>query len=667
MLYATYDITSQRDEGPNTVGILLGQGRYGARAALVQLDIELAGGRKMQVVSDASWKGADGPIVSDSIYNGETYDARWRAVSLNDPPAGVLSAQTMPPIRMVGDLIPLTMASPRPGVYVYDFGQNFGGWIRLRVTGPAGTTVRLRHAELVYANGMVNVETLGGARATDTYTLRGAGDEEEYEPHFTYHGFRYVEVTGYPGTPPLNALLGRTVHADVKPVGGFAASKTILNQLQRLILWGTRTNLHGIPTDSDQRAERMGWMADAHLAAETAMLNFDMAAFYTNFLRDVRDDQQENGLVPNVAPASELVKPPTDPAWGAAYPLIAQYMYEHYGDRRILEKHFESLRRWADYLQATSENSISTVDRFGDWVAIERTPGSLVSTCFYYWSVDIVARAAAVLGKAAEAGRYGNGTQTGDALPLYLGMVPVPADGRLTTAANAAMAPVRARQAVPSRVFNNLRLDVLYTHDTHLTTGILGAKYIMPVLTRMGRPELAYDLATATTYPSWGFMIEHGATTLWEIWQHKTGGGMNSHNHPMFGSVGAWLYEALAGINFDVTQPGYRRIRIEPQVVRDLEFASGSLETVRGRICSAWSRAGDVLRMEITIPVGSTAGIVVPKTRLEDVSIEEGGRVVWQAGAFKPGVPGLTGGQETSTAVVLEVGPGTYVFERKGR
>ena len=682
ILYATYDVTDHLRQGANAAGIMLGEGWYRGRAAILQIDVEMADGTRLAFTTDGSWKGAQGPILSDSIYNGEEYDARketpgwdlpgyddraWAPVSLNDPPKGVLSAQLMPPIRVVGDIVPLRMTNPRPGAYVYDLGQNFSGWVRLRVKGPAGTVVRLRHAELLYEDGTLNVENLRRARATDTYILRGDPEGEVYEPRFTYHGFRYVELTGFPGAPRLDTILGRVVHTDVAPSAGFASSKPILNQIQRLVLWGTKTNLHSIPTDCAQRDERMGWLADAHLASETAMLNFDMAAFYTNFLRSIRDSQDSTGAVPDVVPATR--RGPADPAWGAAYPLLVLYMYEQYGDRRILEQHFEGIRAWAESLRSKSENGTVNFVKYGDWVPIEPTPGSLVSSAYYYWSVDIVARAAEILGKKAEAEAYrklaeeiaaafqkrfynpesrtyANGTQTAMTLPLYLGITP---------------------EALRRQVFANLRDQIVYYKNTHLTTGIVGTKYIFPVLTQLGRADLGYELATQTTYPSWGYMIENGATTLWELWQNKTGPSMNSHNHPMLGSIGAWFYTALAGINADPKSPGYARIRIEPQVVRDLQWASGSIDTLRGTVSSSWSRTPQSFRLEVTIPAGSTAEIHIPKLNLADLTILEGNRPVWQNGAYVAGIPGLAGARDAGGDIVLEALSGSYAFESIGR
>jgi len=682
ILYATYDITSQLKAGRNAVGMMLGEGWYHDRAAFLQLEIDLAGGGHTRVVTDGSWKTAQGSILADSIYDGETYDARreltgwdrpnfddtaWKPAGLENPPAGVLSAEMMPPIRVVATLMPRKMTNPRPGVYVFDMGQNFSGWTRIRVKGAAGTKVMLRHAEVIYEDGTLNVENLRSARATDTYILRGDPAGEVYEPRFTYHGFRYVEVTGYPGTPTLDSIAGREVHSDVKTTGGFAASKPLLNQLQQNIVWGTKSNLHSIPTDCNQRDERMGWMADAHLAAETAMLNFDMAAFYTNFLRSIHDDQDPNGSVPDTVPRGKRT-PPSDPAWGAAYPLIVQYMWDHYGDRRIVELHFAGIRGYADWLHSLADaDGIVSFVRYGDWVPIERTPGDVVSTAYYYASVDVVAKMAAVLDKTEDETKYrqlaasiaagfqkrfyhpdshsfANGSQTADALPLAFGMM---------TGSEA------------NNVINSLRDSIVYYHNTHLTTGILGTKSLLPLLTAKGHPDLAYDLATQTTYPSWGYMIDQGATTIWELWQNVTGPSMNSHNHPMFGSVGAWLYTALAGINTDPQRPGYERIRIAPEMTRDLHYASGSIDTVRGRVASEWQREPGHTKLEVAVPVGSTAEVDFPVLALSHIVVQEGGRTVWKEGAFVPGAPGISGAKLAGGRIVFEVGSGGYSFEAR--
>jgi alpha-L-rhamnosidase len=676
VLYVTYDVTSSVREGANAVAVTLGNGWYKSRALLLQINIELEDGTTASVVSDASWKAADGPIFEDSIYNGESYDARretpgWERPGFNDkdwPAAeavkasgGVLSAQMMPAIQVVDTVVPLGMTNPKPGVYVFDMGQNFSGWARLRVSGQRGTDVRLRFAELLYADGMLNTENLRSARAEDHYILKGAG-EETWEPRFTYHGFRYVEVTNFPGTPKLDTLRGRVVHSAVDPIGSFSASKDILNGLQRIITWGQKTNLHSIPTDCDQRDERMGWMGDAQGTAEEAIMNFDMAAFYTNFVRDIRDIQDDKGRLSDTVPhiwGGENA----DPAWATAYPLICWYMYQYYGDTRVLEEHYDGMRKYVEFLRSKAENGLVKFSSYGDWVAVEKCPGAIVSSFYYYYDVKIQADVARVLGKAQDAalydklageirtafnreyynpktGDYADGTQTANTLPLFLGI------------------PTEKEGGAWGRLFD----DVVYKHNSHLTTGIIGTKYIMELLTRNGASDLAYDIAVKTDYPSWGYMIENGATTLWELWQKREGPSMNSHNHPMFGSVGSWLYKALAGINLAPGTTGFEKILVQPQMVRDLMHASGSTMTVRGEVACAWSRTERSIRVEVTIPGGSEAEVVIPKLNIRNVKVSEDGKTIWVGGKFIVGAAGVTGAVDKDNAILIKTGGGRYVF-----
>jgi alpha-L-rhamnosidase len=705
VLYTTYDVTPHFQRGANALGVMLGGGwatmsigtelpaPYKFPALLLQIQIELEGGKQLTVASDASWKTAHGPVVSDSVYHGEVYDARlelrgwdrpgfdasaWSAAKVMEGTKGILSAQMMPPIRVVDSMVPVSLSNPQPGVYVYDFGQNFSGWVELRVSGPAGAAVQMRFSELLYPNGMINRENLQWAKARDIYVLSGSG-LEVYEPRFTYHGFRYVEVTGFPGAPSLDSLRGKVVHSAVEPTGSFVASNPLLNQIQKIIRWGQSTNLHSVPTDCDQRNERQGWMGDAQVTAEEAMLNFDMAAFYTNFLRDIRDVQGEDGTITDTVP-HKYGSRPADPAWGTAYPLIVWHMYQQYGDRRILEEHYEGLKKYVEFLRSRAPDNILRYSYYGDWVAIEQTPGEYVSSAYYYWDVQILSQVAKVLGKSSDAqayaqlaeqikaafnkaflnpatGTYANGTQTAQAMALYLSLVP-------------------KEQAGPAA--SNLYNDVVYKHDTHVTTGFIGVKYLLPILTRLGHGDIAYDLATQTTYPSWGFMIANGATTLWELWQQKTGPSMNSQNHPMMGSVGAWFYQALGGINTDAEGVGYRRIVIQPQIVRDLTSAAASVETVRGTVSCAWTHAAGKLTLDVTVPVNSEAKIVIPKdNEMTEVTISEGERVVWENGRFVPGAEGIlnatTGTDQVSflapsrRAVIFEVGSGRYSFKLTGQ
>jgi len=681
-LYTTYDITSYLKRGSNAVGVMLGEAWFKSRALLLQINIELAGGRRLSVLSSPAWKSKNGPIVNESVWDGEVYDARlempgwnqpgfddsaWNAAQVVKSPGGMLSAEMMPPIQVVDTIVPVGMTNPQPGVYVFDMGQNFSGWAQLRVRGPRGSSVTMRFSELVYDNGMINRENIREAKSRDIYTLRGDG-LEVYEPRFTYHGFRYVEVTGYPGAPSLDSLRGCVVHTAVETTGSFVASKQILNQVQKLIRWSQLTNLHSIPTDCDQRNERQGWMGDAQVTGEEAMMNFDMAAFYTNFIRDIRDIQGPDGTVTDTVP-HRYGSRPADPAWGTAYPLLCWYMWEQYGDRRILEEQYDGLKKYVEFLRSRAPDHILRFSYYGDWVFVEPTPGEIVSASYYYYDVLLLSKMAAILGNSSDAqaysqlateikeafnktffnsnsGVYSNGTQTANALPLFLDLV-----------------PEKQRGEVVSRLTN----DIVYTHDTHVTTGFIGVKYLLPVLTRFRHSDVAYDLAVQDTYPSWGYMVRRGATTLWELWQEKTGPAMNSHNHAMFGSVGAWFYQALGGINLGEDGAGYRHIRIAPQIVEDLRWVSASVESVRGTVSCSWTHSTGAITVDVTIPVNSDAKVVVPKDiYMTDVTVREGDRLVWEKGHFVPGTPGISGATARGDEFTFDVGSGHYSFKLTG-
>jgi alpha-L-rhamnosidase len=560
------------------------------------------------------------------------------------------------------------MTNPRPGIYVYDFGQNFSGWAKLHVSGPRGAEVHQRFAELLNPDGTINRNNLGIAKSRDVYILRGDGDET-YQPRFTYHGFRYVEVTGFPGTPNLDSLRGRVVHTAVEPTGSFSASQSLLNQIHKITRWSQLTNLHSVPTDCDQRDERQGWLGDAQTSAVSMMMNFDMAAFFTNFVRDIHDVQGADGTVTDTVP-HRYGSRPADPAWGTAYPLICWYLYQQYGDTRILQENYEGLKKYVEFLRTKAPDNVLRYSYYGDWVGIEETPNALVSDFYYYYDTLLLSKIAGVLGNSADtanysqlaaqikdsfnreffdakSGSYATGSQTSNTLPLFLDM-----------------APPDRRGGVASSLTNN----VLYGHDTHATTGFIGLRYLFPVLTQLGREDLAYDLAMQTTYPSWGYMIANGATTLWELWQNKSGHAMNSHNHHMMGSVDAWFYEALAGINQDPDNPGYHHFRIEPQVVPSLNWASATVGTMRGDIQSSWTQSPSGLTLEVEVPVNSSASVSIPKNlEMTEITIREGDRIVWDKNQLVDGAPGISTAKSEHERVTFEVGSGHYAFRLTGQ
>jgi alpha-L-rhamnosidase len=682
ILYTSYDVTDSLQEGKNALGVLLGKGWSPVRLLMLQLNIQLEGGEALSVFSDPSWRQMDGPIAQDSLYDGEVYDARletpgwdtpgydaksWLPVDTGFVPKGILSAQMIPPIQVVDTIVPTCMTNPQKDVYVFDMGQNFSGWVELRVSGPRGSRVTMRHAELLYENGMINQENLRSAWAEDVYILKGA-EQEIYAPRFTYHGFRYVELTGYPGVPSVETIRGKVVHTAVEQVGNFSCSNSILNKLQHLILWSQKTNLHSIPTDCNQRDERMGWLGDAHLTAEMAMMNFDMGAFYTKFIRDIRDVQDKEGALTDTVPFIWGQRP-ADPAWGTAYPLLCWYMYRYYGDKSLLKSHYDGVKEYVEFLRSKAKNDLLDFSHYGDWVAVEKAPGDLVSSFYYYYDVVLLMKMAQALEYDAEIKTYkalaekiraafhkkyydpdrkiyANGTQTANLLPLYMDIVPDEERGA---------------------VFGNLRNDILYKNNTHLTTGIIGTKYLMEVLTQNRACDLAYELATQTTYPSWGYMISKGATTLWELWQYKTGPSMNSHNHPMFGSIGAWFHHALAGITQPEGHSGFQNILIQPKMVRDLRYAAGTIHTPRGRVHSGWMRSARSLSLDVRIPVNTQAEIHLPKFRWEAVSLKESGSQIYSEQKFLTGEEGIQMVEETENEVIVKVGSGRYHFELIGK
>lgn len=677
--YSTYDVTGMLKRGANCVGAMLGQGWWSSTPRLrAQIEVTFTDGSETRVSTDGEWRWSDGPMIENSLYHGETYDARleqrgwntagfdssaWKPVDVVTAPASPLAAQTIQPIKVIDTFVPKSINSPKPGVYVYDFGQNFSGWCRLSVSGPEGTKVTLRHAELIYPDGTINPENLRAARATDTYILCGK-DKEVYEPRFTYHGFRYVQMEGYPGTPPPDAVRGCVVHTAFEFRGEFECSNDLLNQVTDCADWGQRTNFHSIPTDCPQRDERQGWMGDAHMAANAMLYVFDMPPAYSKFLLDIRDSQREDGAVPDTVPHI-WGSQPGDPMWAAAYPLIAWQTFVHTGDRRLLERHYDGIRRYVEMLRREADGFIITRNHYGDWIGVVETPKDLISTGAFHLVTGVLVNMAEVLGRDDDArdyrdlcgqiaaafharffdpntGNYGNASQMSNAFPLYLEIVP---------------------QELRQRVFDNLANDIVKNHSSHLSTGFIGTPYLMSVLTREGRADLAYTIATQRTYPGWGYMVENGATTIWELWKLETGPGMNSHNHPALGFVTAWFYGVLTGITPDAKQPGWEHFAVKPHVVGDLEAASAAVDTVRGEVGSNWALTSRGIDLSVAVPPGSRAAVFVPKAGKARFDIREGRKLVWRSGKYISGAQGITGGEDAGDWVMFEVGSGRYSFK----
>ncbi len=642
-LYVTYDVTKQLKKGENALGVILGNGWYNMHTRAVwdfdkapwrdrpvlrcQLEVTFDDGSKEIVATDATWRVSTGPIVFDSIRNGETYDARreksgwdeadyddtdWPAAQIDDGPKGVLTAQMMPPIEVNKTLKMARLTEPKPGVYVFDTGQSMAGWARLRVSGPAGTQVVLKYGERLNSDGTVDQKEIGqhiksGKPQTDTYILKGEGTEV-WEPRFVYHGFQYVEVTGLPSRPNLKTLEARVVHTAFDRAGSFECSNELFNRIQHNTLWSYVSNFLGYPTDCPHR-EKNGWTGDAHLAAETGLYNFDSATAYAKWLNDLRDEQRDNGELPGIVPTSGWgYQWGNGPAWDSAYVLIPWYLYQYRGDTRALAEHYDRLKRYVDYLTSKAENHIVSIG-LGDWApANARTPEKVTSTGYYYRDALIVSQAAGLLGKTEEArkyadlaleirdafnrefydartGLYDGGTQTAMSCALYHGLVP----------------PDQQR-----RVMDNL-VAMIEKNNGFLDAGILGTKYLIDSLTANGRADVVYGMAAQVGYPSWGRWIAEGATTLWEQWD-----GNASRNHIMFGHISAWFYQVLTGITPDPDAVGFKHFSIRPQLLGDVNWVRAEHESLYGTIRSAWEIKGDRLVMRVAVPVNTSATVYVP-------------------------------------------------------
>jgi alpha-L-rhamnosidase len=643
-LYSTFDITDYLSK-INAIGVILGNGRfiknygYDNPKLIVQFRIEYENGDKVTIITDKSWKVSHGPLMENGLYYGEKYDARhemsgWDQTGFDgtkwesaiEVKGSKLKSQMMPPIRVAERIKPVEIFNPQNGIFVFDFGQNFTGWVKLSVTGPRGTEIKLRHAELIFEDGALNVSPNQSAEATEVYILKGGG-LETFEPKFTCHGFRYVEVTGFPGVPTLDTLVGCFVHSDVEKTGEFICSNPLINQIHQNILWGQLSNLTSIPTDCPQRDERYGWLGDVQLAAEESMFNFDMAAFYSKFLDDIRFAQDQEGALPDTVPPylGKYLLYPADPGWGTAYITLAWQLYFFYGDTRILQDHYSNMKKYVEFLRSNSENNIlKTLGKYGDWcppgsIGPKKTPVELTATFYYYHDVFHFAKIAEILNKTKDVGIYLNlaeqikrsfneeyfeenqykaicvskvdkgANQTSNVLPLALNMV-----------------PKEKKILVLERLLNS----VVDAQDYHLDTGILGTRYLLEVLSQNGCEEIAYKVATQKTYPGWGYMISEGATTLWERWEKITSGGMNSHNHIMLGSVDTWFYKTIAGVS--ILKPGWKRIKIKPFPFKDLNYVSAKLQTVRGPLHVSWQKSAEDFQLNLLIPVGTSAEIFFP-------------------------------------------------------
>ncbi len=669
--FQSYDVTALLRKGGNAFGLMLAAGWYAGRLGLhswavgggergfygrwprglAQIMVTYQDGSEEFIGTDESWRYTlDGPIRGADLLDGETYDARrelagWTDSGFDDsawrPVETCLGPQLVPqanePIRITERLRPTAITSPKPGVFIIDFGQNLTGWISLALRADSGTCVRLRHGEILDESGALYVENLRSARQTDTY-ICGGGGSERYEPRFTYHGFRYVEVTGLASAPDPAQIEACAVNSDAAEVGTFECSDPLLNRIMSAIRWTHRGNLHGIPTDCPQRDERLGWMGDIQVFAQTAIFGMDMAAFFTKWLLDVRDAQSGDGRFPDLAPFPGYAHPSFygAPAWADAGVLVPWRQWVNYADRELLQTHFDSARRWVDRVWADNPEGLwrrNPGRAYGDWLNGDTlimdgwpikggaVPIDVFATAFLAESTKRVAQMAAILGRRREAthyrlragairkafqrafvspsGRVRGDTQAGYALALHFGLM-----------------PKRLEKAAQGHLTRTIR-----RYGGRFSTGIQSTIRLLMEVTRAGRSDLAYAMVQQKTPPSLGYMVEHGGTTIWERWDGWIAGrgpyapGMNSFNHYALGAIGEWFYRVIGGLNPDEGSPGWKHFFVRPRPGGDLTWARVVYHSIRGVIRSEWRIEDQRLTLEVDVPSNTSATVQLPGRR----------------------------------------------------
>ena len=687
--YHAYDVTTMVREGANAIASTLADGwyagyvgykpernHYGANPRfLAQLELEYDDGTTKTIATGPDWKASLGPLLEADFLMGEVYDARrempgWQAAGFDDAawesvdviPRGEALLQAYP-AQTVGEIArfePVAITEPKPGVWVLDLGQNFAGVVRIEVEEEAGCEIVLRHAERLDADGSIYTANLRAARCTDRYICRGGGPEG-WQPRFTFHGFQYVEVTGLTKAPAAGTITGIALGSRTPPVGEFECSDGVVNQLFRNIYWTQRMNFLDIPTDCPQRDERLGWTGDAQIYVRTATQLCDVQAFFTKWLVDLADAQREDGQFPMVAPL-KVAGADGGPAWADAGVICPWTIYDVYGDERVLARHYEGMKRFLAFCEKRCTEELlppAEFHCFGDWVNIDAdTPREVIFTAYFAYSTSLTARAARALGHEEDAARYEalfarirdafnqayveeNGSIKGDTQAVYV------------MALAFDLVEGARREGAAGRLVERIE-----ARGGHLSTGFVGTKDLMLVLSKIGRDDVAYRLLHNDTFPSWGFSIQHGATTIWERWNGWTPEdgfatpGMNSFAHYSFGAVGQWIFETVGGI--DNATPGFGELVIRPRPGGKLTWARTRYESIHGPVVTGWGRTGKVLDLEVTLPANTRATIHVPSTSEESVT---------ESGVALSEAPGLRVVGREPGATVVEVGAGTYCFQ----
>ena len=703
--YVIHDVTDQLQEGANAIGLWLGNGwysepEYGRKygdcpRALVQLNVELESGETVSVVSDESWKTNGSCIILNDFWHGEIYDARletpgwstadfddsaWDAAEIKDGPAGVLRAQLMPPIRVISVRKPVRLTEPLPNTYVYHFDQLFGGWARLRLKGPAGTKVTIKYSGRIFEDtGLLDKRRHEPPKATDYYVLKGDPEGEVYEPRFTYHPVNYIQVDGAPCELTINDLDGCVVHTDEDLSGDFECANELVNKIHRNVVWTLTNGLYGMPLDCLHR-EHWAWTDPATITGSLYPRKH-MPMFWTKWLQDIADSQCDDGMVPHIAPAYH--GPAFDAAWGGNYPPLVWYLCRYFDDDRMLNEHYEGMKRCTDHMDGIAEDLIITRGMFGDHMLPGTEPGKeefispftpppLVWTGYFYRAAFVTSQAAEVLGKADDAKRYAdlatrieeafnakwldttaheyvNGSQTANAFALALGIVP---------------------DADKEGVVDSLVRSITEKYGNHHHTGNTGTTCLIDMLAALGHGDVMWKVLNNTTYPGWGFMVSEGATTIWESWSLIAGCG-NAESMIMWATIDEFFYNDLAGIKGpdyygpEPMTPGFANVRIAPFVPDDLNHAGATIKTVRGEVASKWTKTDGGLTLAVSVPANSRAAVSVPTMGLSDFAIDEGGVDVWKDGSYVAGVDGVESAEDAGDAVTFEIGSGSYTFTLK--
>jgi alpha-L-rhamnosidase len=696
--YQTYDVTALLNNSNNVVAMALGNGWYRGYLAwggnkdvygkdlalLFQLDIIYFDGSKESIVSDGSWKSKTGSITYAEIYNGEIIDARrqntgwrtsgyddsnWNGVKEKDYDKSNLVATQNEPVTKHETFQPVKIITTPLGEKVLDFGQNLVGWIMIKAKGNAGDTITISHAEVLDKYGNFYTDNLRAAKAQAQYILRGEG-EEWFEPHFTFFGFRYIKIEGYPGEIKPENFTAVALYSDMQPTGSFSCSNPLINQLQHNIQWGQKGNFLDVPTDCPQRDERLGWTGDAQVFSRTASFNMNVNNFFAKWLKDVAADQFASGSIPFVIPNVLGPGAGGSTGWADVCTIIPWNMYLAYGDKRILEQQYSSMKKWVEYMKHQSKNDLwNTGFHFGDWLFYRPfddndgrsavTDKYLIAQCFYALSIQLLINAANVLGKTNDAATY---TELLKRIKDAFMKEYVTPNGRLVSgtqtayvlALNFDMLPESSRAQAAQRLADNVK-----SYNNHLTTGFLGTPYLCHVLTRFGYDDVAYELLLQDTYPSWLYPVKMGATTIWERWDGIKPDStfetpsMNSFNHYSYGAIGDWMYRTVAGIDTYEDAPGYKHIKIMPHIGGDLSYANADLKTYYGTISSHWKKDNDQLELDVEIPANTKATIYIPAKSAD--AVKENGVALSSVSDLK-----VVGTE--NNYVVVEVGSGKYHF-----